>query len=254
MKVEILFSELYIYGDLFNVKYLEKMLPDADFTYTSYQDEPAFAKEAFDLIYLGSIPDALLPRVLEKLQPVLPKLKQLLESGTKIFATGTAADLFGTSLLQTNHAGDVHEFAGLGLFPYHSEGSYDLRFNSWLMGSFKTPDGRDLPVIGNKSEFSVLYTEDTGHALFTLEHGLGLNHQAGLEGYHQGNFYATKMLGPFFIMNPHFSEYFLHDVLGQKDAALPLKEDLVAAFTARSKKLLENITNNFDETIIQRLE
>ena len=28
MKVEILFSELLIYGDLFNVRYLEKMLPD----------------------------------------------------------------------------------------------------------------------------------------------------------------------------------------------------------------------------------
>ena len=206
-------------------------------------------RRLLDLIYIGSFPDALLPRILEKLNPVLPQLKQCLENGTKVFATGTGADLFGESITMSGA-----KTPSLGLFPYRAEGSYDMRYNSWLMGSFQTPNGRVLPVIGNKSEFSVLYTEDTEHAFFSMKHGLGLNHQPGLEGYHQGNFYATKMLGPFFIMNPHFSEYFLHDILGQKDAVLPLKEDLVTAFTARSKKLLENITNNFDETIIQRLE
>ncbi len=253
MKVEILFSELYLYGDLFNAKYLHEMLPDADFIWTSYQDEPAFGSCPVDLIYIGSLPDHLHEVLVEKLRPHVPALREALQKGTIVLATGNAADLFGATIVQ-----DTKTFPALGMFPYEARGTYELRYNSWLMGSFTADppkDGsRSIPIIGNKSEYSVLFTKETGHALFQLNLGLGLNYEAGLEGYHDGNFYATKMLGPFLIMNPLFSEYFLHEVLKQKDAPLPHKKELLKAFNARSKKLLSNVTYNFAETNIRRVE
>ena len=248
MKVEILFSELYLYGDLFNAKFLTKMLPQADFYWTSYQEEPAFAKEKVDLIYIGSLPDHLHGTILTKLRPYLSRLTSLLEGSTILFASGNAADLLGQSLDQ-----DGRVTQGLGLAPYRSKGSLGYRYNSWLMGTFASSEG-PIPVIGNKSEFSLLYMEDTTDAFFTLKQGLGLNHEGKAEGYHKGNIYATKMLGPFFIMNPLFSEYFLRNILGVKDGQLPYKEELLTAFHARSKTLLENIQNNFTETNIQRVE
>lgn len=54
MKIEVLYSEAAnLYGDLFNIKYLEQTIPDLTVYYTGLNDRPKFADEKIDLIYMG---------------------------------------------------------------------------------------------------------------------------------------------------------------------------------------------------------
>ena len=55
MKIEILYSEVAnLFGDMANVRYLEKSLPKAKFIYTSLNDEPKFITEKVNLVYMGN--------------------------------------------------------------------------------------------------------------------------------------------------------------------------------------------------------
>ena len=54
MKIEILFPEVCnLYGDIQNMEYLKKCLPEAEFINTSLGQEPVFTTEKVDFIYLG---------------------------------------------------------------------------------------------------------------------------------------------------------------------------------------------------------
>ena len=54
MKIEILYSEVAnLFGDMANIKYLEKFLPKAKFIYTTLNEKPRFIKEKINLVYMG---------------------------------------------------------------------------------------------------------------------------------------------------------------------------------------------------------
>ena len=54
MKIEILFPEICnLFGDMGNMKYLKKCLPNAEFISTAFGDKPLFASEKPNLIYLA---------------------------------------------------------------------------------------------------------------------------------------------------------------------------------------------------------
>ena len=68
MRIEVLFPErCNLYGDLSNVEYLKRCLPQAEFVETSLQEEPRFAKEPVDLVYLGPMTERTQELVLERL-------------------------------------------------------------------------------------------------------------------------------------------------------------------------------------------
>ena len=70
MRIEVLFPErCNLYGDLSNVEYLKRCLPQAEFVETSLQEEPRFAKEPVDLVYLGPMTERTQELVLERLRP-----------------------------------------------------------------------------------------------------------------------------------------------------------------------------------------
>ena len=99
MVIEILFSEVCnLYGDGQNVTYLQATLPEAEFVFTSLLDEPYFAANTPDMIYIGSMTEATQRRVLEKLMPLKERIRALVESGVVFLATGNAAELFADSI------------------------------------------------------------------------------------------------------------------------------------------------------------
>ena len=58
-RIEVLFPEFCsLFADSSNIRYLEKCLPDAEFVFTSYMDEPLFVKEQPDLIYMGAMTES----------------------------------------------------------------------------------------------------------------------------------------------------------------------------------------------------
>ena len=56
MKIEVLFPEFCnLYGDISNIDYLKKCVPEAEVIYTAIDKEPAFDTQNFNLIYLGPL-------------------------------------------------------------------------------------------------------------------------------------------------------------------------------------------------------
>ena len=69
MTIEILYSELTnIYGDVGNIRILEKNLKDAKFIYTKINEEPHFVKNKVDMIYMGSMPEEYVEIILKALK------------------------------------------------------------------------------------------------------------------------------------------------------------------------------------------
>ncbi len=70
MTIEILFQEVCgLYGDSQNPVYLQATLPSAEFIFTKLTDEPYFAKNDPDMIYIGCMSESIQRRVIAKLLP-----------------------------------------------------------------------------------------------------------------------------------------------------------------------------------------
>lgn len=96
MRIEVLFPErCNLYGDLSNVEYLKRCLPQAEFVETSLQEEPRFAKEPVDLVYLGPMTERTQELVLERLRPHRERLEELIQQGTPFLFTGNAWSCWG---------------------------------------------------------------------------------------------------------------------------------------------------------------
>ena len=68
MKIEVLFPEICnLYGELENIGYLRKSMPDIEVTETAVTEEPFFASEKPDLIYMGTMTESAQLLVIEKL-------------------------------------------------------------------------------------------------------------------------------------------------------------------------------------------
>ena len=74
--VEILFPEFCnLYGDISNIKYLKKCIPEANFIETSFCDKPAFVSKEVNLIYMGPMTEKMQEKVIKKLKPYKEKIE-----------------------------------------------------------------------------------------------------------------------------------------------------------------------------------
>ena len=68
MKIEVLFPEFCnLYGDIYNIKYLKKCMPDAEIIETALEQVPTFFNEDVNLIYLGPMTEKTQEKVIAKL-------------------------------------------------------------------------------------------------------------------------------------------------------------------------------------------
>lgn len=96
MKIEILFPEFCnLYGDISNMKYLKKCLPDEEYIETSIDDEPAFVTQDVNFIYLGAMTERMQEKVIQKLLPYTEKIKELIEKNVVFLFTGNAVEVLG---------------------------------------------------------------------------------------------------------------------------------------------------------------
>ena len=76
-RIEVLFPEFCsLFADSSNIRYLEKCLPDAEFVFTSYMDEPLFVKEQPDLIYMGAMTESAQEKIIRKLMPYKARIAE----------------------------------------------------------------------------------------------------------------------------------------------------------------------------------
>ena len=226
MKIEILFPEFCnLYGDMFNMKYLKMCLPDAEFIETALEEEPTFVKENVNLIYLGPMTEKTQEKVISKLLPYKERIIDLIEKNTVFLFTGNAVEVLGKYIENE----DETSIEGLGIFDVYAKRDMFHRHNSFLIGKYE-----DIEVIGFKSQFTMLYGDNTNMAFLEVEKGIGINKESKLEGIKKNNFIGTYLIGPLLILNPLFTKKIL-EMLGV-DGEVALEEETMAAYEERIKE------------------
>lgn len=223
-KIEVLFPEVAnLYGDLWNVEYLKRCLGQAEIRNTGLKDQPLFAVEKPDLIFMGSVTELGQKLAIEALMPYRARLQELIDGGTIFLITGNACEIFW----QRIESDEAETVQGLGLFPYVARLKMMNRFNGWFLGTF----GQEK-VVGFKSQFGHTYGEGSDQPLFDAIRGVGRNPECKTEGIRKNNFMATYLTGPLLVMNPPFTRYLL-DLMGAEDAPIVCEEAAMASYRLR---------------------
>ena len=223
MKIEILFPEVcYLFGDLMNVEYLHRCIPEAEIIKTSLKSQPAFLNGDVDMVYMCSMTENAQQRVAEALRPYKQRIEALIDSGTVFLITGNAFEIF----IKAIEDEDGSRTEMLGLFDLTAKRRMLSRHNSLYLGKFG-----DMEIVGFKSQFAQAYGND-GDALFETIRGVGRNPDVKPEGLRKNNFMATYVLGPLLILNPPFARYIL-ELLGEGDQPLVFEKAAMEAYTLR---------------------
>lgn len=227
MIVEVLFSEsCNLYGDGQNITYLQATLPDATFIETALTDTPYFVSNTPDLIYIGSMSESTQRRVIEKLMPLKSRINQLVDNGTVILATGNAGEIFCSKI---EYITEKIETEGLGIFSNTVKTDLFDRFNGKTLATLE-----NMKVVGFRSQFSMIYGDNSDTYFVKCDRGIGINRNTNLEGLRKNNLICTEILGPILPLNPLFCEYLLSLCGTQAEAAF--KDAAMLAYEQRIKE------------------
>lgn len=224
IKIEILFPEFCnLYGDISNMKYLKKCLPNAKYYETSFDQEPKFVNEQINFIYLGPMTESMQEKVIEKLKQYKQKIEELIENNTIFLVTGNAVEIFGKYIENE----DESKIEGLGIFDIYAKRDMLHRHNSRFVGKWE-----DIDIVGFKSQFTFAYGDNTNNYFAKVEKGIGINKESVLEGICKNNFIGTYLIGPILILNPLFAKKII-EKLQIKDKKLAFEEDAIEAYKQR---------------------
>lgn len=201
IKIEYLFPEVTnLYGDLFNIKYLEKSIKDVEIINTSLTDIPYFANHDVDMIYMGSMSERAQEIVIEKLKPYKERIKELIEKNTVMLFTGNALEV----LLNHIDEDDGRKVEALGIIDAYAKIDLKHRYNTLFLGEIE-----NMKIVGHKATFSFTYGDNTKTYAFKSIKGCGINKESKFEGYRLNNLFATYLIGPLLVMNPEFTKYLI---------------------------------------------
>ncbi len=227
MKVEILFPEFCnLFGDMYNMKYLKMCIPDAEFIETALDSTPAFVEQDVNLIYLGSMTENTQEKVIARLMPHKKRIEELIENNTVFLFTGNAVEVLGKYIENE----DGSKIEGLGIFDVYSKRDMMHRHNSFLVGKYE-----DIEIVGFKSQFTMMYGDNSDSYFIQVEKGIGINKESKFEGIKKNNFIGTYVIGPILILNPLFTKKML-ELMGA-EPKIALESDTRAAYEARLKEL-----------------
>lgn len=224
LKIEVLFPEFCnLYGDISNIKYLKKCLPNAKFYETAFDEELIFTKEKVNFIYLGPMTEKMQEKVINKLKPYKERIKELIDENVVFLVTGNAVEIFGKYIENE----DGTKIEALDIFDIYAKRDMLHRHNSIFIGNWE-----DIKVVGFKSQFTFAYGNNENDYFAKVEKGIGLNKESKLEGIQKNNFIGTYLLGPILILNPMFTKKII-EKMGIEDVKVAFEEDTIAAYNQR---------------------
>lgn len=236
LKIEVLFPEICnLFGNMYNIKYLEKSVQDIEIIYTSLTNTPKFVDEKVDMIYMAPMTENSQELVIEKLKPYTDKIKELIEQNQLFLVIGNALEIFGKYIENE----DGSRIEGLGITDLYAKRDMMHRYNSLFLGKIE-----DIKIVGFKSQFAMSYGDNSSNYLFDALKGPGINEASKFEGIRINNFMGTYVLGPILVLNPYFTKYLLK-LIGIKDINLAYEEEAVSCYKIRLKEF-ENPETNYD--------
>lgn len=228
--IESLFPEACnLFGDISNIKYLKKCIPESTFIDTSFQDEPYFINHDVNMIYIGPMTEKMQEKAIEKLRPYKERLEELIEKNTVFLITGNSMEIFEDYIENE----DGSKINGLGIFNLYAKRDMMHRHNSLFLGRYE-----DIEIVGFKSQFTFSFGENNDYYFSKAENGIGINPKTMLEGINKNNFFATYLIGPILILNPLFTKKIL-EKMGVERAHIALEKEAIEAYVQRVDEFKE---------------
>ena len=225
MKIEVLYPEVgNLFGDSQNVQYLRLSLPEAEFIETDLTARPAFADTDVDMIYLGPMTERFQIKVIEHLLPFRDRLEELIRRDVVFLLTGNAWEVL---LKQIQNVTYDTVTEGLGLFDLTVTTDMFRRYNGKVLGVYE-----DIEIVGFRSQFSMIFGDNSQNYFIDCKHGIGINENSHLEGLHVHNLFATSLLGPFLPLNPLFTRKLLM-LLGAENPTPAFEKEALQAYEVR---------------------
>ena len=230
LTIEVLFPEVAnLHGDLANITYLSQCRPDARIIRTSLTDTPAFVGGAVDLVYLGPLTESGQLKAIDQLRPNRDRISGLVDEGQSFLFTHNAVEVLGTRLRNDDMGYDVE---GVGVFEIESTIRMFGRYSGKVMGTL--PDlGAEHPVVGYKSQFSMIDVDPALPGFLTADRGIGRTTSTAVEGVRRGNFIGTSLIGPLLVANPFLTRRLLEQLDPHTEPVLAHEGLAIAAYEAR---------------------
>jgi lipid II isoglutaminyl synthase (glutamine-hydrolysing) len=230
LTIEMLFPEIAnLHGDNFNVTYLAQCRPDARVLRTALTDTPAFVAGPVDLVYLGPLTEEGQLKAIERLAPHRERIEELIEAGTTFLFTHNAFEVLGARIRNDDMHYDV---PGVGVFELESTLKMFGRYNGKVMGTLPEV-GVEHPIVGYKSQFSMVTGGESLPGFLAAERGIGRNAGTTVEGVRRNRFLGTSLLGPILVANPHFTRSLLAQLDPDSEPVLAHERFALAAYDAR---------------------
>lgn len=205
VKLYHIFPDLMnLYGDYGNLAVLQKALADAGTEAEIVKLRPGETADLADadFLYMGPGTEPARNAALEHLRPLKDALADaILTRQVPALFTGNAWSLLGKAI--TTPAGRLD---GLGLFDYVTTETRDRITGD----AIAVPAAENLPVppaVGFLNRCDTVQGVET--PLFSLEMGKGNDGSSSPEGFVHGRFYATHLIGPLLVKNPHLLDHFV---------------------------------------------
>ena len=229
IKIEFLYPEACnLFGDTFNIKYLEKCLGEnVKIIKTGLTERPAFVEEDINLIYIGPMTEKMQEIVINKLKPYKEKIEELIEKNVLFLSIGNSLEVFGKYIENE----DKSKIEALGIFDIYAKRQMFNRHNSTFLGKYE-----DIEIMGFKSQFTFCYGNIEDIYFAKVEKGIGLNPESKLEGIQKNNFIGTYVIGPLLVLNPLFTKKILKK-LGIEDTKLIFEDTAQKAYNQRLQEL-----------------
>lgn len=227
VKIEVLFPEICnLFGNMYNIKYLQQSIKDVQIINTSLTEEPKFVTEEIDMVYMAPMTERSQEMVIEKLKPYKEKIKEKIQDNKLFLMIGNALEIFGDYIENE----DGSRIEGLGITNLYAKRDMMNRYNSLFLGNIE-----DIKIIGFKSQFSMSYGDNNDKYAFDVVRGDGINKESKLEGIRINNFIGTYVLGPILVLNPLFTKYILK-IMGAQTIELAFEEEAINCYNVRLKE------------------
>ena len=228
LTIEMLFPEIAnLHGDNANIGYLAQCRPDARVIRTTLTDTPAFATGKVDLVYLGPLTEQGQLKAIDRLRPHRERIEELIAAGTSFLFTHNALEVLGGRIRNDEMGYDV---TGVGVLPLESTLRMFGRYNGKVTGIAAETD---QPIVGYKSQFSMVTGGESLPGFLTAERGIGRNTTTAVEGVRVGNFIGTSLIGPLLVVNPYFTKTLLAQLDPDTEPELAHEALAIEAYEAR---------------------
>ena len=237
--LHLYYDLLNLYGENANtrcIKYnleLNKIRVKVD--YKSLNDQINF--DNYDIIYIGSGSEDNLKLALEDIKNRKKELAKYINSNGYLILTGNSMDLFGKYIKTYDEKLDA-----LDIFDYYVEYLKDSNLKNAstdrIVGevSAKSKFVKDK-IIGFQNRCDLVHNVKT--PLFEIDENYSNDLQSNNEGFTYKNVFASHIIGPLLIRNPHFLDYILEKICKEKKLKYKsLDETSKTAY----KKYLENFS------------